>query len=125
MYFPRSATPLHHPTPLLNVVDGTLGMENYGFGFLYMRGLVEALYLKIFFAKASFISKPMMICGPDLGCSPTCYSQTLYIQRRGSPLMITRCEKYKEYKQIYGLGVRAASSSLHKGFQARGSQRIA
>jgi hypothetical protein len=88
----------HHPTPLLNAVDRTLGIEDYGFGFLYVRGFVEALYLKNCSAKATFISKPMISCGPDLGCSPTCYSQTLYIQHRGSPLMITRCEKYKEYK---------------------------
>jgi hypothetical protein len=55
--------------PLLNAFERTLGIEDYGSGFLDVRGFVEALYLKNCSAKANFISKPMMICGLDLGCS--------------------------------------------------------
>ena len=55
--------------PLLNAFHRTLGIENYGSGFLDVRGFVEALYLKNCSAKASFISKPMMAYGLYLGCN--------------------------------------------------------
>jgi len=55
--------------PWLNEVDRTLGIENYGCGFLVVRGFVGALYSKNCSVKANFISKPMMICSLYLGCS--------------------------------------------------------
>jgi hypothetical protein len=113
------APPLLIILPLLNAFNRTLGIENYGFGFLEVRGFMGALYLRNCSAKVNFISRPMMICRLVVGCSPTCYSQTLHIQHRGLPLIITRCEKYKE---IYGLGVRRDFSSLQMDFQAWGSQ---
>jgi len=62
--------------PSLNAINRTLGIEVYGFGFLEVRGFVEALYLKNYWAKASFISKPMMT---DLEVVISIfYLQTLY-----------------------------------------------
>ena len=55
--------------PLLNAFHRTLGIENYGSGFLDVRGFVEALCLKNCSAKASPISKPMMTCGLYLSCN--------------------------------------------------------
>ena len=63
----------------------------------------------------------MMIWGRDLGCNLH-FLFTNSLQHRGLPLIITRCKKYKYYKQIYGFGVRRDFSSLQMDFQAWGSQ---
>ena len=64
--------------PWLNEVDRTLGIENYGSGFLAVRGFVEALCLKNCSTKASFTSKPMIICSLYLGCVSTRYCGSLW-----------------------------------------------
>ena len=106
--------------PLLSAVNRTLGIEDYGSAFLDVRGSVGPLYLRNCSAQANFISKPMMISSPDLGCNlHFLFANSL--QHRGLPSIITRCEKYKYYELCHGV---LHFSSLHMDFQAWGSQWI-